>query len=132
MNRARIYCFTAAALLSTAVYGQTCSGGAGGGTDATGNECGIAVEAPTTPIVSARSTGVQIPPDVAVVPVASGKMSRRELRLIRYRSAHPHAAPAEPIKASTMATHDDTAGCSTGVSGGMDATGNECKVEDDR
>jgi hypothetical protein len=131
MNRAKIYCFTAAALLSTAVYGQTCSGGAGGGTDATGNECGIAVETPVTPAAITKPTGVQIPPDVGVVPVA-GKMSRREMHLIRYRSAHTHAAPAEPVKASTIATHDEAAGCSTGASGGMDATGNECKVEDER
>jgi hypothetical protein len=132
MNRAKIYCFTAAALLSTAVYGQTCSGGAGGGTDATGNECGIAVETPVTPAATPKPTGVQIRPDVAVVPVASGKMSRREMRLIRYRSSHAHAVPAEPTKTSTIATPDDSARCSTGASGGMDATGNECKVEDER
>lgn len=139
MNTLRIVCFLSA-LACVAAHGQTCSGGADGGMDATGNQCnargsdsnfaplaavmtrpGAAPAAPT-PVrdmpTGSRSTGTPaLGPHIA----AAGQATSRFPVI-----APPPVAPVHTAKIESA----QEALCSGGIDGGMDATGNQCNPAD--
>jgi hypothetical protein len=130
----KICCATVAALVSVGVYGHDCSGGTGGGMDATGNDCGLAVESQPLPVASSKMTGTQEPLITPISPVKTSKVTTikgatREAVTIndkRDRFAQERYSPTEPIKTSKVVNVESPVACSGGASGGMDATGNEC------
>jgi hypothetical protein len=129
--------FCLALLFSAPLHAQVCSGGAGGGIDATGNQCGDFAA------IGLYANG----PEVALPP-SSGKMRGIE-QSTAAAGAHPatkmSVAPATsnaaPQGASRLATaapppnapvqtskieKANTSPCAGGADGGMDATGNQC------
>jgi len=129
MNRLRVACFLSA-FVCVAAQAQECSGGPGGGVDATGNQCsapGQAVDS-TLPVTvlaraapAARATPANQPVARAAVPVptaASVGASPDRFTV----SARP---PAEPVRTAKIESEEEAV-CSGGVDGGIDATGNQC------
>ena len=116
MHVSAIFCMAAEATFSGTLYAQGCSGGAGGGTDATGNECSSWVEylasqpAPGTSMM----LGVQPSLPKARTAAVSAKMS---------------STVRGTVKISKIVVAE-AAGCSGGSSGGMDSTGNQCSDPD--
>jgi hypothetical protein len=131
----RIGCVLSA-FACVAAHAQTCSGGADGGMDATGNQCnahgndssfappeavmtrqGAAPAAPT--LVRTMPTGGRSTASPAPVPqtaAAGHPMNRFSVM------AQPPAGPAHTAKIENMRESP----CSGGMDGGMDATGNQC------
>jgi len=129
MNQLHVACFLSA-FVCVAVQAQECSGGPGGGVDATGNQCsapGQAVDS-TLPVTvlaraapAARATPANQPVARAAVPVPTpasvdGSSDRFTV------SARP---PAEPVHTAKIESGEEAV-CSGGVDGGIDATGNQC------
>jgi len=115
---------------------QDCSGGAGGGTDATGNQCGVTAndrDSGSTAAVYAR-------PAVAIAATTPSRATPTGSRTAGTNAASLQTASAGapasrfPVKAKPAAepTHTAKIGdareplCSGGIDGGMDATGNQC------
>jgi hypothetical protein len=132
MNISYAFGLAAAIAISQSLHAQSCSGGAGGGMDATGNQC----NAPA-------SVAAFAPEPVAVPPVElSGADSSRRVRPLAVRLSKSwlpqfrSTALAIPVSRSTAAvivppTTVENGGtfkstCSGGADGGMDATGNQC------
>ena len=129
MNQLPVACFLSA-FVCVAAQAQECSGGPGGGVDATGNQCsapGQAVDS-TLPVTvlaraapAARATPANQPVARAAVPVptaASVGASPDRFTV----SARP---PAEPVRTAKIESEEEAV-CSGGVDGGIDATGNQC------
>ena len=129
MNQLHVACFLSA-FVCVAAQAQECSGGPGGGVDATGNQCsapGQAVDS-TLPVTvlaraapAARATPANQPVARAAVPVptaASVGASPDRFTV----SARP---PAEPVRTAKIEIEEEAV-CSGGVDGGIDATGNQC------
>jgi hypothetical protein len=129
MNQLHVACFLSA-FVCVAAQAQECSGGPGGGVDATGNQCsapGQAVDS-TLPVTvlaraapAARATPANQPVARAAVPVptaASVGASPDRFTV----SARP---PAEPVRTAKIESEEEAV-CSGGVDGGIDATGNQC------
>ena len=129
MNQLHVACFLSA-FVCVAAQAQECSGGPGGGVDATGNQCsapGQAVDS-TLPVTvlaraapAARATPANQPVARAAVPVptaASVGASPDRFTV----SARP---PAEPVHTAKIESGEEAV-CSGGVDGGTDATGNQC------
>ena len=124
MNWTRINGAVVVALLSTAVHGQICSGGPGGGADATGNDCGLDTETQRVFVSSDKMTGAHTPVAPSAAPMRSSKMAPVVITLPRLSKLRlVSTALVEPAK---IVPRVDAEGCSRGANGGMDATGNDC------
>ena len=128
-----------AAFVCLTAQGQTCSGGVGGGTDATGNQCSAAGNddnaAPPAAVVPHRIAAVATPMREAATSTAVRPT---------VVSAHVHQAavgehPADRhlvvAKQPAVSVHtaeiksEQEALCSGGAGGGTDATGNQCNSD---
>lgn len=126
------------AVVCVAAPAQTCSGGAAGGADATGNQCSasgadvdaappvlaialppVAKPAPSPAV--ARPTGSRSAGAVAQAPIAA--THGRDLDRFPVK-AKP---PSEPLRTAKIEKPQESQ-CSGGAEGGMDATGNQCNV----
>lgn len=120
-NAARIIGLAATLVCSSALQAQDCSGGAAGGTDATGNQCNAVSEsvaylmpsAATSPQPTARISAVALAPAVRAAPTD------------RFRNVASTAVAT--VRTSKIQTGSESM-CSGGVDGGMDATGNQCNA----
>ena len=127
-----------AAVLAGPLHAQVCSGGAGGGIDATGNQCGdaatIGLYANGSEIASPRPTakmsGIQQSTAATTDTRPTAKMSAAPATssvsaqgASRFAKAAP--PPSVPVKTSKIETVDASP-CAGGPDGGMDATGNQC------
>ena len=136
MKMVPMFCLVAA--FAAPLHAQVCSGGAGGGIDATGNQCSdastvgahenasnIASSGPTAKMngnqqSTAATVVTRLPTKVsgaAATPVVSAQGASR--------IAKAPAPPSAPVKTSKIET-TDVSPCSGGLHGGMDATGNQC------
>jgi hypothetical protein len=123
MNKVQMLSLSLAAVLVGPVHAQSCSGGDGGGVDATGNECSTPdnVVASTEyrlfwdryePLIRlAKSSGRSSTPTVVAAPAS--RMGR---------VAVPASAPVKTVKVQNWSE----ASCSGGAYGGMDVNGNQC------
>jgi hypothetical protein len=123
MNKVQVLSLLLAAVLVGPVHAQSCSGGDGGGIDATGNQC----SAPNEVVVSAghplfwdryeplirwvRASGRSSTPTVVAAPAS---------RMVR--AAVPASAPVKTAKVQNRSESH----CSGGAYGGMDVNGNQC------
>jgi hypothetical protein len=128
-----------AAVLAGPVHAQVCSGGAAGGIDATGNQCGDAAT------IGLNTNGSDI-----ASPRLTDKMSRILQSTAASTDTHPRAEmsgapatltvsaqgvsrfankaappPTVPVNTSKIQAADASP-CAGGPDGGMDATGNQC------
>jgi hypothetical protein len=138
---ARLFGLVAVVALAGPGHAQGCSGGNGGGMDATGNQCGdaatIGLYANGSDIVSPRPTakmsGIQQSTaatagtrptmkmsGVSGAPAASTVSAQGASRFAK--AAPPPSAPVKTSKIETV----DASSCAGGPDGGMDATGNQC------
>jgi hypothetical protein len=127
-----------AAVLAGPLHAQVCSGGAGGGVDATGNQCGdaaiIGVNANgsdnASPLPTAKMSGVQQSTAAAAGTHPTAKMAAAPATpsvsaqgVGRFaKAAMPPSAPVKTSKIETV----DASPCAGGPDGGMDTTGNQC------
>jgi hypothetical protein len=135
MMRLRVACFLSA-FVCVAANAQECSGGLGGGMDATGNQCNVAgLE------VDAAIPDVVLPlpaPKVAAQSLDHAAPARNQLAgraapaprttLVGEPDSRFHSRPTPPVEPVRTAKIEDSPEtfCSGGVDGGMDATGNQC------
>ena len=136
MNRLEIHMRTTCAfLLAAALTGPVhaeCSGGEGGGIDATGNQCStyVAGSGINALAQSDKMSGVHVSLQAAAPLIRSANMSvlsptakiaaAQASRIVRA------AMPATPrVKTSTVENGSEAA-CSGGAGGGMDVNGNQC------
>ena len=135
MNTVRALYLIAAFTLASPVYAQECSGGSGGGVDATGNQCSNTATAAAYTTVSlpqptAKMSGIEQskPTDATVTPTA--KMSAAPAKptvVAQGASRFPKvvAPPVAPVRTAKIEAVDASP-CAGGANGGMDATGNDC------
>jgi len=129
MNQLHVACFLSA-FVCVAAQAQECSGGPGGGVDATGNQCsapGQAVDS-TLPVTvlaraapAARATPANQPVARAAVPVPTAA----SVGASPDRFTVSARLPAEPVHTAKIESEEEAV-CSGGVDGGIDATGNQC------
>jgi hypothetical protein len=126
------------AILAVPLHAQVCSGGSGGGVDATGNQCsdgatsasGAGASEPEFHLLSAKMSGSehrgaapagpQLSAKLSATLAAPAAVSQGKSRFIKV-AASPHA----PVHTSKIEEADAPA-CSGGADGGTDATGNQC------
>ena len=134
MNAIRMLCLIATVAFVSPVYAQECSGGYGGGTDATGNQCGNAAAEAYTAVSSPQPTAkmgrVEPSKPTEARTGSTAKMSAALAKptvVAQGASRFPKvvAPPVAPVKTSKIDV-GDASPCSGGANGGMDATGNEC------
>jgi hypothetical protein len=127
-----------AAFVSVTAHAQHCSGGLGGGMDATGNQCNAGgVDVDAAPPALARSA-----PAIAMQTSANvGSARSQPMGTTASRATHAPAGrpadrfsdtakpPVEPVRTAKI-TDTQEVRCSGGTQGGMDATGNECNSAD--
>ncbi len=117
------------------VCAQECSGGNGGGTDVTGNQCSNTATAEAYTTVSSPQQTAKMgrikqskPTEARTGPTAkmSGALAK-PTAVAQGTSRFPKvvALPVPPVKTSKIEV-GDASPCSGGAGGGMDATGNEC------
>jgi hypothetical protein len=126
------------AVVCAAAPAQTCSGGAAGGADATGNQCsapGVDVDA-APPVLALVRPPVAIPAPAPAVARPTGSRSAGALAQAPIAAAHGRGLdrfpvkakpPSEPLHTAKIEKPQDSE-CSGGAEGGMDATGNQCNV----
>lgn len=136
MNMYPMFCLIA--VFAGPLHAQTCSGGADGGIDATGNQCSdastigayvngseIALTRPT-----AKMSGIQQSIAAPIFTRVAAKMSSTPAKTTvsaqeASRIAKAAPPPIPPVKTAKIETVDASS-CSGGADGGMDATGNQC------
>ena len=136
MNMVPLFCLFA--VFAGPLHAQVCSGGAGGGIAATGNQCGdaatIGLHANGSEIASPQLTGKMggIRQSTAATTDArpTAKMSGSPATSTvpaqgASRIAKAAPPPSVPVKTSKIETVDASP-CAGGPDGGMDATGNQC------
>jgi hypothetical protein len=135
MNRLHVACFLSA-FVCAAAQAQECSGGPGGGVDATGNQCSAPGReldpAERTPVV-ARIVAATATPDQPLLKSSGSRSTSATAQGPQIAAATtplgrlPRSAkpPAEAVRSAKMDTSAE-ASCSGGSGGGMDATGNQC------
>jgi hypothetical protein len=123
MTKVQLLSLSLAAVLIGPVHAQSCSGGDGGGIDATGNQCNTPDDVAASagrpsfweryeaPIPLAKMSGRSSAPAVAVAP--AGKTGRA-------------AVPASTSVKAAKVQSGSEAPCSGGAYGGMDVSGNQC------
>ena len=123
--------FLLTAVLTGPIHAE-CSGGDGGGLDATGNQCSthVAGSGINSLAQSDKMSGAHVSTQAAAPLIRSAKMSvlsptakivaAQASRIVR------GAVPANPpVKTSKVETWSEAA-CSGGAGGGMDVNGNQC------
>ena len=129
----RMLCF-ASAFACAAANAQDCSGGPGGGVDATGNQCS------TSGADATAAASLVARPSVAVAAPAHARTAPTGIRSVgatdaatSFAAARPGAdrfpSPTQPSAApvhTAKVDHEKDPSCSGGVDGGVDATGNQC------
>jgi len=122
------------------LHAQVCSGGSGGGADATGNQCndGVAVGAYAdgsdiaSPPRTAKMSGIEpsgtarIGPRPTATVSAAHRSPTEEVKGVS-RVAVTVVPPQLPVKTSKVEVRDSSP-CSGGSDGGTDATGNQCNA----
>ncbi len=139
MKMVPMFCLVAA--FAAPLHAQVCSGGAGGGIDATGNQCSdastvgahenasnIASSGPTAKMngnqqSTAATVVTRLPTKVSGVSGAPAASTVSAQGASRFAKAAP--PPSAPVKTSKIETVDASS-CAGGPDGGMDATGNQC------
>ncbi len=123
MNKVQMLSLSLAAVLVGPVHAQSCSGGDGGGIDATGNQCSTLSEVVASaehplfweryePLIRwVKMSGPSSMPTVVAAPAS---------RMVR--AAVPASAPVKTAKVQNWSE----ASCSGGAYGGMDVNGNQC------
>jgi len=136
MNMVPIMCLVAA-VFAAPLHAQVCSGGTGGGTDASGNQCGEAAATGAyadgagiaSPRPAAKMTGIQQSKAAPIVTLRPAKMSSAPIlstpREGPSRIAKTALQPTAAVKTSKIDS-GGASSCSGGTGGGTDATGNEC------
>jgi hypothetical protein len=128
-----------AAVFAAPLHAQECSGGGGGGVDATGNQCSDAAASRATArasgtvsyVQSAKMSGVEHRGAVAAIaPQPSAKLAATPARPIlvaqgKSRFVKAAMSPYAPLHTSKI-EGADASPCSGGADGGADATGNQC------
>lgn len=123
MIKVQMLSLSLAAVLVGTVHAQSCSGGDGGGMDATGNQC-------NTPNDVAASAGhpsfwERYEPVIRWAKM-SGRSSAPTVVAAPAGRTGPAAAPASaPVKTAKVQNGSE-APCSGGAYGGMDVNGNQC------
>jgi hypothetical protein len=138
MNILRTLWLAAGLALAGSLHAQACSGGSGGGTDATGNQCS---DSATVALYAARHdaaaslplarTGKIAPAKAALVSTAPIAKMSGAANTPKLAAPGPHrfTNAATPIANPVHTTKVDgghTSPCSGGSYGGMDMTGNQC------
>jgi hypothetical protein len=127
-----------AAVLAGPLHAQVCSGGAGGGIDATGNQCG---DAATIGLYANGSANASLRPTAKMSGIQQSTAATADMRPTAKMSGAPATStvsaqaasrfaraappPSGPVKTSKIETVDASP-CAGGPDGGMDATGNQC------
>ena len=130
-------CIAVAVSFSGTLYAQGCSGGAQGGTDATGNQCNSSAvqEANLPALAVAKMTGTQRSLTTAPTPAAFTKVLLT-VGAVAMAPQPQHRLPATPGKAvvgtamTSKSAGTEAGSCSGGIDGGTDATGNQCNDPD--
>jgi hypothetical protein len=127
-----------AAVLAGPAHAQVCSGGYGGGVDATGNQCNTpnnvaayTTGSGTTPqLQTAKMGGVNTVVSAAPPSIHSAKMSGppSTTAVVAVPASHITRAVASPSVPARIAKLETVPAslCSGGADGGMDASGNQC------
>ena len=137
MTTLRMLAFVSAFVCLSA-QAQSCSGGADGGMDVTGNQCNVSQDSAAYASPAAVTTAPSAPAAAPMVPGASSKASHSAAATPRTSTSHAATAgrsasrrsvgtkpPAKVVHTARIdETHDVL--CSGGADGGMDATGNQC------
>ena len=124
-------------------HAQGCSGGKGGGMDASGNQCSepnavgsyADVSDIALPLPAAKMSGIQQSTGATAKTRPTAKMagspaaSAGSAQAVS-RFAKAASPPSAPVKTSKIEAVDAGSSCSGGVNGGMDATGNQCAEMD--
>jgi hypothetical protein len=138
MIKVQMLSLSLAAVLVGPVHAQSCSGGDGGGIDATGNQCSTPNEVVTSaagsrvnlPSQADKLKGVHASTPTAATPIRSAKMSGRPsaLTVVAVPAGRiVRAAVAASAIVKTADVHNESeAPCSGGAYGGMDVNGNQC------
>lgn len=127
-----------AAVLAGPAHAQVCSGGHGGGVDATGNQCNTLTNVVayttgseiTAQVQAAKMGGVKTAASAAPPAIHSAKMSGppstpAAVAMPASPIARVVASPSVPARIAKLETVSPSL-CSGGADGGMDATGNQC------
>jgi hypothetical protein len=135
MKTLHALCVVASALVwCAAAQAQECSGGAGGGVDATGNQCGAddqyvarpaAMRARSTAAIAASAQLPAAPTGSRTVGTASAAAAAAPAHQAASRFPDGAKAPAEPVHTAKIGD-GQVPSCSGGAEGGIDATGNQC------
>jgi hypothetical protein len=132
MNIAYAFGLATAMALSQSLHAQSCSGGADGGMDATGNQCsdpGTVAIHTTWPVAAPPVELKEKDSSAGIRPIAV-RLSKNSLPQFRATTlAMPTSRTAAAASASPITPKTDGASkatCSGGADGGMDATGNQC------
>lgn len=122
MTKVQVFSLSLAAVLVGSVHAQSCSGGAGGGIDATGNECNTPDDVAT--YFEHPSFRGQNAPSIRWEKMSAQSSKPTVLGVARkiVKPAAPASAPAKTAKGQ----HWSEAPCSGGAFGGMDVNGNQC------
>ena len=127
-----------AAVLAGPAHAQVCSGGHGGGVDATGNQCNTQTNVAAyttgsgiTPKVQAAKMGdvktavLATPPAIHSAKMSSPPSTPAAAAVPASPIARAVASPSIPARIAQLETVSPSL-CSGGADGGMDATGNQC------
>ena len=138
MTDIRVFCLFFVGMVAVPANGQECSGGQGGGMDATGNQCSNpALNDPESGIVARTRSS---PPAIGgrsasegtfrISPAAPTRGAQLRLTAAKLGDGRvpvktvPLGVPLHTAKIADV--HEAT--CSGGADGGMDATGNQCAL----
>lgn len=127
-----------AAVLAGPVHAQVCSGGNGGGVDATGNQCnapndvaaytngsGITSPAKAAKMSGVRPSGFAVRPPVSPAKMSGALSTPTVVAQPASRLARAPTPPGAPVK-TTKIDNASASPCSGGAYGGMDVNGNQC------
>jgi hypothetical protein len=124
VNKVQVLSLLLAAVLVGPVHAQSCSGGDGGGMDATGNQC----SAPNDVAVSEERASFwdryepQIRPPQGSDRTSTPALTSEPAGSRMERAAVPSSAPVK----TAQVRNESEAPCSGGAYGGMDVNGDEC------
>jgi hypothetical protein len=116
--------FLLTAVLVGPVHAQGCSGGDGGGIDATGNQCSTLNEVPAP--AEHASFWARYEPLIKLVEKPSGRSSAPMVATAPARTMRRAAVPASAPVMTTQVWNRAEETCSGGAYGGMDTNGSQC------
>jgi hypothetical protein len=123
MNKVQMLSLSLAAVLVGPVHAQLCSGGDGGGIDATGNQCST----PNEVVVSAEhpSFWARYEPLIRWAKMSGGSSTPTVVAAPARRMVRAAVPASTPVKTAKVQNGSE-APCSGGAYGGMDVNGNQC------